>query len=250
MADADVLRAKKKAFSRRKECIKRKTMELSTLCDVKACAVILGPDGQIDSWPENRSEVQEVINLYQNGSRNKKRKQQYDDRGCNKKQVLGGDEGALNPEEYLKKIDAKLGEVKKRIQFLRSKDQEIEPGWPQKDSQNLGSHSNVGMLDFGNQLPVDIGGFTSNFHSTNFGPGTSFQSSQAAFSQLPQQLHMEQPWNCIDSPFWFEPESALLTGGEQFLQSYIDNNDESSWMQSPLFQETYCFSPTVDTFLL
>ncbi|CAA3024234.1 Hypothetical predicted protein [Olea europaea subsp. europaea] len=126
----------------------------------------------------------------------------------------------------------------------------MSESWPQKDSQNLGSHSNVGMLDFGNQLPVDISGFTGNFHATDFGPGTSFQSSQAAFSQLPQQLHMEQPWNCIDSPFWFEPESALLTGGEQFLQSYIDNNDESSWMQSPLFQETYCFSPTVDTFLL
>ncbi|CAA2953816.1 agamous-like MADS-box AGL81 [Olea europaea subsp. europaea] len=241
MADADVLKAKKKAFLRRKECIKRKTMELSTLCDVKACAVILGPDGQIDSWPENRSEVQEVINLYQNGSSNKKRKQQYDDRGCNKKQVLGGDEGTLNPEEFLKKIDAKLGEVKNRIQFLRSKEQEIEPGWPQKDSQNLGSHSNVGMLEFGNQLPVDIvssiGGFPSNLDAMDFGPETSFQSSQAAFPQLQQQLHMEQPWNCMDSPFWFEPESALLTGSDQFLQSYIDNNDESSWMQSPQFQE-------------
>ncbi|CAA2953817.1 agamous-like MADS-box AGL81 [Olea europaea subsp. europaea] len=247
MADADVLRAKKKAFLRRKECIKRKTMELSTLCDVKACAVILGPDGQIDSWPENRSEVQEVINLYQHRSRNKKRKQQYDDRGCNKKQVLGGDEGALNPEEFLKKIDAKLGEVKKRIQFLRSKDQEIKPGWPKKDSQNLGSHSNVGMLEFGNQLPTDIGGFPSNVHAMDFGPETSFQPSQAAFSQLQQQLHMEQPWNCIDSPFWFEPESALSTGGKEILQSYIDNNDESCWMQSPLFQDTYCFSQTVET---
>ncbi|XP_022876093.1 uncharacterized protein LOC111394479 [Olea europaea var. sylvestris] len=103
------------------------------------------------------------------------------------------------------------------------------------------------MLEFGNQLPMDIGGFPSNVHAMDFGPETSVQSSQAAFSQLQQQLHMEQPWNSIDSPFLFEPESALLTGGEEILQSYIDNNDESCWMQSPLFQDTYSFSPTVET---
>ncbi|CAI9767824.1 unnamed protein product [Fraxinus pennsylvanica] len=128
----DVSRAKKKALLTRKECIKKKTMELSVLCDVRACAVILGPDGQIETWPENRSDVREVINLYRNGSLNNKRKQQYDDRSCNKKQVLGGDKGAknraLNLEEFLKKLEGKIDQVKKQIQTVKSKDQEIKSG--------------------------------------------------------------------------------------------------------------------------
>lgn len=80
-------------------------------------------------------------------------------------------------------------------------------------------------------------------------PQTSFQSSQQAFSQLQQQLHMEQPCNYIDcatAPSWFETESTLITGGEQFQQNYIDNSDDSSWMQSPIFQET-SFNSTMET---
>ncbi|KAL2454187.1 MADS-box transcription factor 56-like [Abeliophyllum distichum] len=51
----------KKSFKTRKESIKKKTMELSVLCDVNACAVIIGPDGSIETWPEDRNHVQQVI---------------------------------------------------------------------------------------------------------------------------------------------------------------------------------------------
>ncbi|CAI9767820.1 unnamed protein product [Fraxinus pennsylvanica] len=218
----DVLRAKKKAFLTRKECIKKKTMELSVLCDVKACTVIIGPDGQVETWPENRSDVREVINLYRNGSLNNKRKQQYDDRGCNKKQVLGGDKGAknraLNPEEFLKKLEAKIDQVNKQIQFVKSKDQEIDSGcsfvkydtseetdkpdysfsyqlgnplcggippnaWPPKYSQDLGLHSNVDMLGFGNQLH-GLQSVTS--FSTTQSSHVPYYAGHTPYSQAPQ----------------------------------------------------------------
>ncbi|CAA2997382.1 Hypothetical predicted protein, partial [Olea europaea subsp. europaea] len=120
-------------------------------------------------------------------SLNNKGKQQYDDQGYNKKRVSGGDEEvksrALNLEEFLKKPEAKLDEVKKQIQFVKSKDQAIKTGysfvkydaseesdkpgnplrgnissnaWPPKKSQKLGSNSNIGILGFVNQLLMGI----------------------------------------------------------------------------------------------
>ncbi|CAI9757447.1 unnamed protein product [Fraxinus pennsylvanica] len=53
---------------------------------------------------------------------------------------------------------------------------------------------------------------------------------------------MAQPWNYIDcatAPSWFVTESMLMTEGEQFQQNYIDNSDDSSWMQLPIFQEAF-----------
>ncbi|CAA2987871.1 Hypothetical predicted protein [Olea europaea subsp. europaea] len=44
-------------------------------------------------------------------------------------------------------------------------------------------------------------------------PQTSFQSSQQVLAQLQHQLHMEQPWNCIDcatAPSWFENKRILV----------------------------------------
>jgi len=39
-------------------------MELATLCDIKACTIILGPDGNVDTWLENQSEVKAIIDNY------------------------------------------------------------------------------------------------------------------------------------------------------------------------------------------
>ncbi|CAI9778894.1 unnamed protein product [Fraxinus pennsylvanica] len=103
-------------------------MELSVLCDVKAYIVILSPDRQIETWPENHSDVREVIDLNKNDYlNNKKRNQQHDDDGCKKKWVLGGDKWAL--EDFLKKVKTKIDRVKKRIQVVKSKDQETNSGY-------------------------------------------------------------------------------------------------------------------------
>ncbi|KAL2519821.1 agamous-like MADS-box protein AGL81 [Forsythia ovata] len=100
----------KKSFNMQKESIKEKTKKLSEICDVKACAVIVRADGTVETWPENRNDVREVIQMYKNCDRKRKRPQELDrDSKAN--------------QELLRMIDAKLAQVKKRIQFLKSNDQ-------------------------------------------------------------------------------------------------------------------------------
>ncbi|KAL2466758.1 MADS-box domain-containing protein [Abeliophyllum distichum] len=109
----------KKSFKTRKESIKKKTMELSVLCDVNACAVIIGPDGSIETWPEDRNHVQQVIQQYRNCDRKRKRTQELDhgcDDHCKKKQdVRFVSEGSVKNQgttnqELLTVIDAKLAQ--------------------------------------------------------------------------------------------------------------------------------------------
>ncbi|KAK6775852.1 hypothetical protein RDI58_026853 [Solanum bulbocastanum] len=42
-----------KYYQGRKECIKRKSMELATLCDIKVCTIITGTNGELQTWPDN-----------------------------------------------------------------------------------------------------------------------------------------------------------------------------------------------------
>ncbi|CAI9775209.1 unnamed protein product [Fraxinus pennsylvanica] len=88
------LKAIEKSFLKRKDCIKKKTMELSVLCDVKVCAIIVGPDGTVETWPESRNDVQQVIEMYVNCPVNKKKRQRPqeldlggDDRSNKKRKV-------------------------------------------------------------------------------------------------------------------------------------------------------------------
>ncbi|KAK6787074.1 hypothetical protein RDI58_015599 [Solanum bulbocastanum] len=51
-----------KSYQVRKECIKRKSMELATLCDIKVCTVITSPNGELQTWPDNLNA--RVLDLY------------------------------------------------------------------------------------------------------------------------------------------------------------------------------------------
>ncbi|KAL2505525.1 Uncharacterized protein Adt_21146 [Abeliophyllum distichum] len=87
-------KAMKKSFKTRKESIKKKTMELSVLCDVKACAVIIAPDGT--GKGNGRQELDHESKKYQNG--------------CF---VSNQNQGPTN-QEFLRMIDVKLAQVKKQ----------------------------------------------------------------------------------------------------------------------------------------
>nr|XP_016459664.1 PREDICTED: agamous-like MADS-box protein AGL81 [Nicotiana tabacum] len=41
-------------------------MELSTFCDIKACTIVINPQGEIQTWPENLEAVKVVLNMYSN----------------------------------------------------------------------------------------------------------------------------------------------------------------------------------------
>lgn len=51
-------------YAARKDCIKRKTRELSILCGIAACTVIVSPNGEVDTWPENPTDVKSIIDRY------------------------------------------------------------------------------------------------------------------------------------------------------------------------------------------
>ncbi|XP_057462479.1 MADS-box transcription factor PHERES 2-like [Actinidia eriantha] len=57
-------RARMVTYTKRKDCIMKKTMELATLCGIQACAVCFGPDGAVETWPENPNNVKAVIDLF------------------------------------------------------------------------------------------------------------------------------------------------------------------------------------------
>ncbi|KAK3219744.1 hypothetical protein Dsin_013714 [Dipteronia sinensis] len=54
-------------YNRRKTTLMRKANQLSKLCDVNVCMVCFGPDKTVETWPENRSEVCDIISKYKLG---------------------------------------------------------------------------------------------------------------------------------------------------------------------------------------
>ncbi|PSS07467.1 MADS-box transcription factor PHERES like [Actinidia chinensis var. chinensis] len=90
-------RARMVTYTKRKDCIKKKTMELSTLCGIQACTVCFGPDGAVETWPENPNDVKAVIDLY---------------RVCVKNGRGGGGIGG-NLGERVKKVEEESGGAKK-----------------------------------------------------------------------------------------------------------------------------------------
>ncbi|KAK3219742.1 hypothetical protein Dsin_013712 [Dipteronia sinensis] len=55
-------------YNRRKTTLMRKANQLSKLCDVNVCMVCFGPDKTVETWPENRSEVCDIISKYKLGA--------------------------------------------------------------------------------------------------------------------------------------------------------------------------------------
>ncbi|PHT41596.1 hypothetical protein CQW23_20450 [Capsicum baccatum] len=117
MAEEDQSKKKPKnpkTYQVRKECIKRKAMELSTLCDIKVCTIITSPQGELQTWPENLDAVKEVLDLYtQNLKPEKKRKA-----SSSEEKDEEDDEGE---KDILTLVESKLDAVNKRIRFLENK---------------------------------------------------------------------------------------------------------------------------------
>ncbi|CAE6204265.1 unnamed protein product [Arabidopsis arenosa] len=48
------------SLSNRLETIFKKASELCTLCDIKACVIYYGPDGELKTWPKEREKVRDI----------------------------------------------------------------------------------------------------------------------------------------------------------------------------------------------
>ena len=92
-------------FRNRQKGLKKKIHELSTLCDVKACMILYGPNAhgtessQPDIWPENRNEVEGIIENYR-----KERKKDHGKRTLDLSDVL----------QTKKKTDLELRELQEK----------------------------------------------------------------------------------------------------------------------------------------
>ncbi|CAN4110693.1 unnamed protein product [Withania somnifera] len=121
MADEDESKKKTnnpKTYQVRKECIKRKTMELSTLCDIKVCTIITSPQGELQTWPENLDAVKEVLDLY---AQNTKPEKKTNDKGQGSSEAREEEEEEEKEKDLLTLVESKLEAVNKRIRFLENK---------------------------------------------------------------------------------------------------------------------------------
>lgn len=91
-----------KSYQVRKECIKRKSMELATLCDIKVCTVITGPNRELQTWPDNLNACKEVLDIYSQNLKPEKKHKQED-------------------KDLPTLVESKLAAVNRRICFLENK---------------------------------------------------------------------------------------------------------------------------------
>ncbi|KAL4632198.1 hypothetical protein ACB092_04G034800 [Castanea dentata] len=59
-------RARETSYKKRNPTVMRKANELSELCNISVCVISYGPDGNVNTWPESREDVVEILNNYKN----------------------------------------------------------------------------------------------------------------------------------------------------------------------------------------
>ncbi|XP_059311238.1 agamous-like MADS-box protein AGL103 [Lycium ferocissimum] len=106
-----------KTYQVRKECIKRKTMELSTLCDIPVCTIITSPQGELQTWPESLDAVKEVLAMYTQNKKPEKKAKELSSSSEEKEK----DEEEQGEKDILTLVESKLDAVNKRIRFLEDK---------------------------------------------------------------------------------------------------------------------------------
>ncbi|KAH0746102.1 hypothetical protein KY285_007759 [Solanum tuberosum] len=89
-------------------------MELATLCDTKVCTVITGPNGELQTWPDNLDACKEVFDLYfQNMKPEKKHKE-----SSTPVPELEEEQGE---KDLLTLVESNLAAVNRRIRFVENK---------------------------------------------------------------------------------------------------------------------------------
>ncbi|KAF7135935.1 hypothetical protein RHSIM_Rhsim08G0027100 [Rhododendron simsii] len=115
-------KARRLTYLKRKDCIKKKTMELGILCGIDTCTVILGPDGEVETWPENPTHVKSIIGKYR--EHGKKSARPTGEKTNPNVGLLGWDDdwvSGLSVGELwslLGDLDLKLEAVENRVGFL------------------------------------------------------------------------------------------------------------------------------------
>ncbi|KAA8538585.1 hypothetical protein F0562_028221 [Nyssa sinensis] len=136
----------KRKFLNRSKGLKKKTLELATLCDVDAAIIIFDRQGnQPKTWPEDPNEVARILQRYKDGGgQNKKRRKIDDDQEVLDTTVTYTTDTleSLSTGELqilLAKLDSKLSVVNAKIQELIIKEDQNTPSLGQTPDESCAS---------------------------------------------------------------------------------------------------------------
>lgn len=107
--------SKQTKFNKRRLTLKNKAQQLQTLSDVMVCMVLFGADGEVTTWPEDKSQVHQMITNYKLA--------QFGERS---KEKLKNHKSNLNLFDF-------LGSKKRKLQ----KSKKLNPQKKKKDNGNL-----------------------------------------------------------------------------------------------------------------
>ena len=201
-------------YRKRREGLKKKASELSTLCGVQTLLVCVSPAGEIYTWPETGREVRETISRFQSlspAARNKRKTEISGLLSSDKKQKSEPDR---LDNEKLQLLDSKIKSVSERIQFLESKNpQEDEKKDRQADYPNHAAMNK--SVPFG-QARVAMDAFSGyNYESVPF---DMTRVAMDAFSGY----NYGAPGASAQPPIYADPLAFFPTGiSTEFPGSYL-----------------------------
>ncbi|KAM7523968.1 hypothetical protein LguiA_013870 [Lonicera macranthoides] len=252
-------KSRKLVYNNRTKGIKKKTMELSTLCDIKACTIILSPDGNVDTWPENQSEVKAIIDNYRDYNKENKNghkrarieegillRKKFPKRSSDDQFISGLSGDSLK--EFLNKIESKIECVKRRVEFLKMEknrgiNQEIERAtipsiiidhhqndqclFDPTNSNNLFIQDSNFTEGLFNSVQTNFNGFSEesfNSAQTNFNGSSEelFNLAETNFNGFPNEYNqtLDLPFiNESEEYFFNPPEFSFDQLNEEFNQT-------------------------------
>lgn len=155
-------KARNLTYKKRMISIKKKTTELATLCGIKVCAIVFGPDGEIDSWPENPADARAMIGVYKDMySRTLKSTEAItetetrtdansdDEKIANLEREIA-DAERENRRKIMRLMEAMNHALSDRIEFLKAVDDERRSKTGEKKAGSFGKDIN------GEELPIVV----------------------------------------------------------------------------------------------
>ncbi|GAA0148638.1 hypothetical protein LIER_08026 [Lithospermum erythrorhizon] len=195
--DGTFSKADKLRFKKRKDCIMKKARELSVLCDIKVCALVIDPDNEtIQTWPENRLHVQEILK----------------ECAFNNKKVGKFVQKNKQTTSILKMVDEKLEYVNKRIECLKKLNNDQNQSFFVQDFQenpyiqssqsincNTGAGGFVQLLQSGfsgelEPMPCSTIQFSQPLQSVEAGILGEFEKNQQLVESIPGNAIIDDGW--------------------------------------------------------
>ncbi|CAN1152229.1 Agamous-like MADS-box protein AGL82 [Linum perenne] len=254
-------RSRTQTYKKRKASLFKKIKEFTILCDVKACLIIFGPGGELETWSPESSTLPELIQQYRTSDQprrsysvsdyfteKKKRvevelanerkkiyKRKFSNEDDGRRWVEGLSEDQLKM--VLRSLDSKLKAADERIAALNAEWNNlglvVHRGWQQLQQQNGGE---IQIQDVGFGIETEIG----KGHPPNLGDCSDPRSS----CQFEGRNSVNDLWdmNSFSSVNFYQNNSLLVPGEGGGGGSYFGGGSEIPyWFQqgelSPLMAD-------------